>query len=88
MKSTLILTAISLLTAAAHGSVVKVQSTGRVTGSVQNPSGTVSVSFSASCASSTPGCDNNVSGSASTPTIISSIASVPARLSLNGVHRA
>ncbi|KAH9170607.1 hypothetical protein EDB89DRAFT_1907699 [Lactarius sanguifluus] len=45
MKSTLILTAISLLTAAAHGSVVKVQSTGRVTGSVQNPSGTASVSL-------------------------------------------
>ncbi|KAH9070745.1 hypothetical protein EDB83DRAFT_2517907 [Lactarius deliciosus] len=55
MKFTLIITATSLLAAAAHGSVVKVESTGRATGSVQNPSGAASVSFSASRTSGTPG---------------------------------
>ncbi|KAH9004471.1 hypothetical protein EDB86DRAFT_1947241 [Lactarius hatsudake] len=55
MKSTLILTATSLLAAVAvvHGGVIEVSP--GATGSTQNPSGTASVSSSASYASSTPG---------------------------------
>ncbi|KAH9000078.1 hypothetical protein EDB92DRAFT_1829147 [Lactarius akahatsu] len=56
MKSNhLILAVTSLLAAAVHGSVIKVESNLWATGSVQTPSGTASVSFSASCASGTPG---------------------------------
>ncbi|KAH9168566.1 endoglucanase V-like protein [Lactarius sanguifluus] len=60
MKSTLILTATSLLAAAVvHGSVVELGS--RATdGYVQNPSGTASFTFNAGCA--TPACGKNVTG--------------------------
>ncbi|KAH9034999.1 endoglucanase V-like protein [Lactarius pseudohatsudake] len=59
MKSTLILTATSLLAAAVQGSVVELES--RATdGYVQNPLGTASFTFSASCA--TPACGKNVTG--------------------------
>ena len=50
MKSALILTAISLLTAAVRGSVVELET--RATGGyVQNPSGTASFTFYSGCSS-------------------------------------
>ncbi|KAH9000075.1 hypothetical protein EDB92DRAFT_1829121 [Lactarius akahatsu] len=78
MKSTLILTATSLLAAVAavHGGVIEVSS--GATGSTQNPTGTASVSSSTSYASSTPGSTPTMSQSISTgtpsgtPSVISS----------------
>ncbi|KAH9015924.1 endoglucanase V-like protein [Lactarius pseudohatsudake] len=59
MKSTLILTAISLLAAAAHGSVVELGSR-QTDGYVQNPSGTASFTFNKGCA--TAACGKTVTG--------------------------